>query len=296
MDDDEADQPPATVLLMINSWQATLMLGLVTIVLGVIVIAHPNGSLRVLAVLIGIAAIISGLFQLIRAADRAAQHRLWLGVCGLVFIALGVVLIRHLHLTLALVGLLVGVSWIVQGIAGLMSAFCGPQEGAVWWAVFGSISLIAGVVVTASPLSSVTVLAVLVGIWLLVIGLLEIVAGLILQHKLAVALILPDSVASYSFYFSLINFLLHHPLFIIYSLHAASFLFPVPAPSFIRHRRSSTLIHHIPPSSTYLSIFYPYRRDRTQPHAATRVDRQRPSCLPPLRACEPQIQIYHNKL
>ena len=187
MHDDEADQPPSTVLLMINSWQATLILGLVTIVLGVIVTAHPNGSLRVVAILIGIAAMISGLFQLIRAADRSAQHRLWLGICGLVFIALGVVLIRHLHLTLALVGLLVGLSWIVQGIAGLMSAFCGPREGAVWWAVFGSISLIAGIAVTASPLSSVTVLAVLVGIWLLVLGLLEIVAGLILQHKLAAA-------------------------------------------------------------------------------------------------------------
>jgi uncharacterized membrane protein HdeD (DUF308 family) len=187
VDDAAADQPPSTVLLMINSWQATLMLGLVTIVLGVIVTAHPNGSLRVLAVLIGIASIISGLFLLIRAADRAAQHRLWVGVSGLLFIALGVVLIRHLHLTLALVGLLVGLSWIVQGIAGLMSAFCGPREGALWWALFGSISLIAGIVVTASPLSSVTVLAVLVGIWLLVLGLLEIVAGLILQHELAAA-------------------------------------------------------------------------------------------------------------
>jgi uncharacterized membrane protein HdeD (DUF308 family) len=185
MDDDEADQPPPTVLLMINSWQATMILGLVTIVLGVIVTAHPNGSLRVTAVLIGIAAMVSGLFQLIRAADRTAHHRLWLGICGLFFIALGVVLIRHLHLTLALVGLLVGLSWIIQGIAGLMSAFCGPREGAVWWAAFGSVSLIAGIVVTASPLSSVTVLAVLVGIWLLVIGLLEIVAALILQHKLA---------------------------------------------------------------------------------------------------------------
>jgi uncharacterized membrane protein HdeD (DUF308 family) len=187
MDVDEAEQPPSTVLLMINSWQATLILGLVTIVLGVIVTAHPNGSLRVSAILIGIALIVSGIFQLIRAADRAARHRLWLGICGLAFIALGVVLIRHLHVTLALIGLLVGLSWIVQGIAGLMSAFCGPREGAVWWAVFGSVSLIAGIVVTASPLSSVTVLAVLVGIWLLVIGLLEIVAALILQHKLAAA-------------------------------------------------------------------------------------------------------------
>jgi uncharacterized membrane protein HdeD (DUF308 family) len=186
MNDDEAGHPPSTVLLMINCWQATLILGLVTIVFGVIVTSHPNGSLRVLAVLVGIAMIVSGIFHLVRAADRRAQHRLWLGVAGLLFVALGVVLIRHLHLTLALLGLLVGLSWIVQGIAGLMSAFCGPREGAVWWAVFGGVSLIAGIVVISSPLSSVTVLAVLVGIWLLVIGLLEVVAALILQHELAV--------------------------------------------------------------------------------------------------------------
>ena len=188
MDDDDTGQaPPPTVLLMINSWQATLILGLVTLVLGVIVTAHPNGSLHVLAVLIGIAAIVSGIFHLIRALERAAPHRAWLGVSGLAFIALGVVLVRHLHLTIALIALLVGLSWIVQGIAGLMSALSGPREGALWWSVFGFASLIAGIVVVASPEASVTVLAVLVGIWLLVIGLLEIIAALILQHALAAA-------------------------------------------------------------------------------------------------------------
>jgi uncharacterized membrane protein HdeD (DUF308 family) len=185
VDDDDTDQPPPTVLLMLNSWQATLILGLVTLVLGVIVTAHPDDSLTVLAVLIGIAAIISGIFHLIRAFDREAQHRAWLGTAGLVFILLGVVLIRHLHLTLALMGLLVGLTWIVQGVAGLMSAFSGPREGAVWWGVFGFLSLIAGIVVIASPEASVTVLAVLVGIWLLVLGLFEIVGALILQHTLS---------------------------------------------------------------------------------------------------------------
>jgi uncharacterized membrane protein HdeD (DUF308 family) len=185
MDDNDAGRPPPAVLLMINGWQATLILGLVTLVLGVIVTAHPNGSLKVLAVLIGIAALVSGIFQLIRAFDRTAQHRAWVGTAGLVFILLGVVLIRHLNLTVALVALLVGLTWIVQGIAGLMSAVTGPREGAVWWGVFGFISLIAGIVVIASPEASVTVLAVLVGIWLLVMGLLEIVAALILQHALA---------------------------------------------------------------------------------------------------------------
>lgn len=182
MDDDDPGQPPPTVLLMINGWQATLMLGLVTLVFGVIVTAHPNGSLRVLAVLLGIAAIVSGIFHLIRTFDQAAPHRLWLGISGLLFIAFGVVLIRHLHLTLAIIALLVAISWIIQGTAGLMSAFSGPREGAAWWGVFGFVSLIAGIVVVAVPESSVTVLAVLAGIWLVVLGLLQVVAALVLQQ------------------------------------------------------------------------------------------------------------------
>lgn len=182
MDDDDPGRPPPTVLLMLNGWQATLMLGLVTIVFGVIVTAHPNGSLRVLALLIGIAAIVSGIFHLIRTFDRAAPDRLWLGISGLLFIALGVVLIRHLHLTLAIIALLVGISWIIQGIAGLMSAFSGAREGAAWWGVFGFVSLIAGIVVVAVPESSVTMLAVLTGIWLVVLGLLQVVAALVLQQ------------------------------------------------------------------------------------------------------------------
>jgi uncharacterized membrane protein HdeD (DUF308 family) len=173
------------VLLMLNGWQATLMVGLVTLVFGVIVTAHPDDSAHVLVVLVGIAVIVSGIFHLLRTFDRTAQHRLWLGVCGLVFIGIGLVLIRYLHLTLAAVALLVGLAWIVQGTAGLMSAFSRPREGALWWGVFSVISLIAGIVVIAVPETSVTVLAVLVGIWLLVIGLLEVVAALVLQHAAA---------------------------------------------------------------------------------------------------------------
>lgn len=180
--DDDPGEPPPTVLLMINGWQATLMFGLVTLVLGVIVTAHPNDSLNVVAVLIGIAAIASGIFHLFRTFDRAAQHRSWLGISGLTCIAIGLLLIRHLHVTVAIIALLVGLAWIVQGTAGLMSAFTRPREGAAWWGVFGLISLIAGIVVIAVPESSVTMLAVVVGIWLLVIGLFQIVGALILEH------------------------------------------------------------------------------------------------------------------
>jgi uncharacterized membrane protein HdeD (DUF308 family) len=186
-DDDDADQPLPSVLLAFSSWQATLLFGVVTLILGIIVTTHPSGSLTVLAVLVGILAIISGIFHLIRALDRAEQHRAWLSFSGLVFILVGVVLIRHLDLTVALIGLLVGLTWIVQGVAGLISAFSGPREGALWWGVFGFISVIAGIVVTADPVTSVTVMAVLLGIWFIVMGLFEIVAAFILRHIVSAA-------------------------------------------------------------------------------------------------------------
>ena len=46
------------------------------------------------------------------------------------FIVVGVVLIRHLHLTRAVVGLIIGITWIVQGLAALIGGIAGNvREG-----------------------------------------------------------------------------------------------------------------------------------------------------------------------
>jgi len=100
---------------MAESWQATLVLGVLTLILGVVVSFHPTGSLNFVAVMIGILMILSGIFHLVRVFGPDESHRVWLGLAGLLFIVIGVVLIRHLHLTVALIGLFVGLTWVVQG-------------------------------------------------------------------------------------------------------------------------------------------------------------------------------------
>lgn len=179
------DVVPPAALLAASTWQATLFIGVVTLILGIIVTARPSGSLGVVAVLLGVLLIFSGIFHLIRVFDRAEQHRVWLGISGLLFIVLGVVLIRHLNLTVAAIGLLVGISWIVQGVAAIIGAFSGAREGALWWGLFGFISLIAGIVVTATPVTSVTVLAVLLGIWFIIMGVFEIALAFMIRHALS---------------------------------------------------------------------------------------------------------------
>ena len=181
--DYDAEALPSSVLA--RSWQAALFVGVLTVILGLIVSFHPSGSLNVLAVLVGILIILSGIFSLVRVFDPEESHRVWLGIAGLLFIALGVVLIRHLHLTIAIIGLIIGIAWIIQGLVALIGGISGGvREGRGWWIAFGVISLIAGIVVAASPVTSVNVLAVLLGIWFIVMGIFEIIAGFTLRHSI----------------------------------------------------------------------------------------------------------------
>ncbi len=181
LQESETTWPPG--LGAIGSWQTTLIVGFATLILGLIVSFHPSGSLTFIAVLLGLLMIISGLFHLIRMFKSSESHRLWLGISGLLLITLGVIVIRHLHLTVAIIGLTVGIGWIVQGLSALAVGFSGDAEGGRgWWMFFGIISLAGGIVITAIPVASVTALAVLVGIWFIIEGLFEILDGFLLRH------------------------------------------------------------------------------------------------------------------
>ena len=185
MASDDYDDEPAAVGMLAGSWQAALFLGVVTLILGLIVTFHPTTSLNVLAVLLGILMILSGLFHLIRVFDPRERHRVWLGIAGLLFIVIGVILIRHLHLTRSIIGLVIGITWIVQGLTALIGGISGGvREGRAWWIIFGVVSLIAGIVVVSAPASSLDVLAVLLGIWFVIMGIFEIIGGFLIRHAL----------------------------------------------------------------------------------------------------------------
>ena len=188
MTSDDYDVASAQTQMVTGAWQAGLFLGAVTLILGLIVALHPSGSLNVIAVLLGILMIISGLFHLIRVFDPQELHRVWLGIAGLLFIVIGVILIRHLHLTRAIIGLIIGITWIIQGLTALIGGISGGvREGRGWWIAFGVISLVAGIVVTVTPASSLDVLAVLLGIWFIIMGIFEVIGGFMLRHALRVA-------------------------------------------------------------------------------------------------------------
>jgi uncharacterized membrane protein HdeD (DUF308 family) len=171
--------------MLASSWQSTLVVGVATLILGIIVSFHPTGSLNVVAVLFGVLMILSGIFHLIRVFDPEELNRVWAGISGLLFIVIGVILIRHLHLSRALIGLFIGITWIVQGLGAIIGgAAGGARGGRGWWIAIGLVSIVAGIVVVATPTSSLNVLAVLLGIWFIIMGIFEIAGGFMLRRAL----------------------------------------------------------------------------------------------------------------
>ncbi|HZC25796.1 MAG TPA: HdeD family acid-resistance protein [Actinopolymorphaceae bacterium] len=169
----------ATVLLaMGDSWGSVLAVGCVSVVLGIMVLAWPDVTLGILAVLLGIQILVYGVFcvaQAIAAQDIDGGRRVLVAVLGVVAIIAGILVLRSITHTLVILASLLGLFWVIAGVVGIVSAFMGKAEpGRGLAVVSGVLSVVAGIIVLAYPTASLTVLVVVLGIWLVVFGALTI--------------------------------------------------------------------------------------------------------------------------
>ncbi|MFF0750595.1 HdeD family acid-resistance protein [Streptomyces sp. NPDC004267] len=173
--------PPGPLGMLAGmAWQALLIAGVVSLILGVLVLAWPHATLTVIGVLFGIYLLVSGILQLVAAFGTHARTslRVMAFISGALFILLGLFCFRDATQSILLLALWIGIGWLFRGIAMTVAAASDPAMPARGGQIFlGVISALAGVVLIVSPLESVRVLTVLAGIWLLVVGLAEIVTA-----------------------------------------------------------------------------------------------------------------------
>jgi uncharacterized membrane protein HdeD (DUF308 family) len=164
---------------------AELLLGLATLVLGLIVAAHPMHSLTVLAVLVGALMIVSGVFHVVRSLQATSDYRMWRAIGGVLFFLAGIFLLRHTQLTLSIIALFAGFAFIMAGIAALAEAISGDSLIARGWSVlFGLICLGAGIAAIVAPIDSLTTLAIVLGWSFVAIGILQLIGGVLTKLAL----------------------------------------------------------------------------------------------------------------
>jgi len=154
------------------------------VILGIYVLVRPGISLLVAATLFGLYLLITGIAQVIFAfaLDVSAGSRILLFLSGAASLILAVLAFRHFGedqtTAVLLLAIWIGVGFIFRGTATTVAAISErglPGRG--WLIFYGVIGLIAGFVVMAWPFDSIVVLAITIGVWLVFMGVFEIVSA-----------------------------------------------------------------------------------------------------------------------
>ena len=161
-----------------KNWWVLLILGIVTMVLGALIIARPAGSTYVIAILLAIYLLISGIVGIVRAFGRGIPGgvRALYAIGGVLGIFLGLLMLRFSpEEKVELFGIFVAVWFLFSGVIQLVTA-SQLSEGKGWGIFSGIIYILCGGVLLINPWA-VGIFVWVAGIMLLVIGLFEIISS-----------------------------------------------------------------------------------------------------------------------
>ncbi|MFI7297519.1 HdeD family acid-resistance protein [Streptomyces sp. NPDC050121] len=180
------------------AWQIVLLTGIASLILGVLVLVWPGASLFAAGVLFGLYLVISGVFQLVSAFGTLPHARTTsrggtpmttslrvLGfISGALSLLLGLFCFRGPMQSILLLALWIGIGWLIRGITQTLAAVSDTSMPARGWQVFlGIVTFVGGIVLIDSPFESVAVLTLVGGIWLAVVGVVEIVTALSIRGR-----------------------------------------------------------------------------------------------------------------
>jgi uncharacterized membrane protein HdeD (DUF308 family) len=167
-----------------RSGGVVIVVGVLSIVAGVLAIVYPDLTLLALALIAGINLLLLGALGLVDAIssdDDAGITRVLSGVLGLLGVIAGLVVMRRPGESLLAIILILGVWFVVSGVVDAIRALVVPGDRAfrLLVAVF---DLVLGGLILALPDVSLKTMALLAGIAFIVRGVFAIVVGLRLRR------------------------------------------------------------------------------------------------------------------
>ncbi|MGD8169072.1 HdeD family acid-resistance protein [Herbiconiux sp. P16] len=99
-------------------------------------------------------------------------------ILGVLLILAGVVAVRNPVVALVALALVIGFSWIIEGVLAIIET---AKDSSKWFGtILGVISVIAGIVVIFLPLQSIGILVLFAGILLIVTGIMSAITAIML--------------------------------------------------------------------------------------------------------------------
>ena len=157
-------------------WGLVIAEGVLAILAGIAMLFWPGLTLVLLVVLFGIYVLVWGIIELIRSLLGMGRAKFWWLelIFSVLVIGLGVFMLRNLALSIELVILLIGFTFIVRGLVDLLIAFFSKDEQTkemrTFFGITGVIGIVAGIIVLSQPVASGLAFVWIVGLYTVLSG------------------------------------------------------------------------------------------------------------------------------
>jgi uncharacterized membrane protein HdeD (DUF308 family) len=181
--DATADQAHEMMKDVADHWGLIVVLGVLSVILGLLAIAYPGATIVTISIFFAAWLFVSGIFYLISSFTRDGDtgSRVLSAILGVLSIIVGWALLRTPFQSVEVFIFVIGIFFLIQGVMTFIGAFA-RKAGRNWGIASGILGIIAGIIVLTYPISSAVTLALIAGIWLVILGVMQVIAGIQLRN------------------------------------------------------------------------------------------------------------------
>jgi uncharacterized membrane protein HdeD (DUF308 family) len=174
------DRPAAEELS--KQWWVLLFSGLLAVVVGVVILSI-QWTVHDLALVVAIFLIVNGVLRMLT-PPLDYTERWWTLAVGLIEVLVGVAFLAWPSVSLLTLAIFIGAWVLVRGVFDLAGGISSRQDVKFWWlyVVFGVIEVGLGIVLLDRPDLSLALAIAIVGVWAILIGMLEILVSFEVKH------------------------------------------------------------------------------------------------------------------
>src|SRR3989442_7397860 len=164
-----------------SAWGWIVAYGVASLLAGVIAVAWPSSTLVVIAIIFAAQLLVGAVYQYVFAFAIPNENgwlRALIALLSVFSFVVAIYLLGHVGLTLLVLATLVGIYWIALGVIELFLAIEHSEvPWRPWIAITGILTIVAGGVVVIFPVSSLFILTIFLGFWLVIFGVALIIRG-----------------------------------------------------------------------------------------------------------------------
>ncbi|HEY3722543.1 MAG TPA: DUF308 domain-containing protein [Acidimicrobiia bacterium] len=154
-------------------WWVVLVIGIIFTVFGFVMLFNVAAGATAIAIIVGAFLIFDGLVEMVSGGRRGGS-RAWAVVLGILVVIGGIVVISWPGVTFLAIAVIWGITLLVGGIARVVAAAMLRGYGWGWLVVLGVVEAILGILMLAWPDVTAYVILLLIGIYSIIAGLLQI--------------------------------------------------------------------------------------------------------------------------